>query len=186
VYFFSKVNDMLQVYQTAYRRVSKLKQLLLISLFSIITSILQSAGGFIPGVGYFISPFATAPILFCSMLNIPFGWWTYLFTNLLLLFFQPSELVIFPFTTGLLGLGLGIAFNLFAKRLSIIFFGACSLTIGICLLLYVFNFPVLGPAISHIMSIYTGICIFIFSFLYSWLWMEIGLMMVKKFPNSMI
>lgn len=37
-------------------------KLILGSIFACIAAILQAAGGFLPGIGYFISPFATATI----------------------------------------------------------------------------------------------------------------------------
>ncbi|WP_328019034.1 hypothetical protein [Heyndrickxia sporothermodurans] len=114
------------------------------------------------------------------------GCLTYLLTNLLLLFIQPSELIIFPFTTGLLGISTGIAFTLFKKRLSIILFGGFSLSIGIFLLLFVFHFPVLGPASSQTISLVFLVSIFIFSILYNWIWTEFGIVLLKKFPHSII
>ncbi|KYD08646.1 hypothetical protein B4102_0726 [Heyndrickxia sporothermodurans] len=186
MYFFQTITDQLKVFQIAFMRRSKSQQLILGSLFSLLATIFQSAGGFLPGFGYFISSLATAPILFCSMLSMTVGCLTYLLTNLLLLFIQPSELIIFPFTTGLLGISTGIAFTLFKKRLSIILFGGFSLSIGIFLLLFVFHFPVLGPASSQTISLVFLVSIFIFSILYNWIWTEFGIVLLKKFPLSII
>ncbi|MFJ8235613.1 hypothetical protein ACIQ34_07685 [Ureibacillus sp. NPDC094379] len=92
----------------------------------------------------------------------------------------PSELVVFPFTTGLLGIGLGAAFSFFKKRLNIIFIGAILLTLGIMNLLYIFRFPVLGPAVSNTFSFLTAGSIFLFSFLYSWFWVVFAIIFMKK------
>ncbi|WP_249276127.1 hypothetical protein, partial [Priestia aryabhattai] len=135
---------------------------------------------FITFLGMFISPLSTAPILFCFVLSLPLGFITYILTNLLLLIIQPSELIIFPFTTGILGIGIGAAFYFFKKRLYIIISGATSLTVGIITLLCVFKFPVLGPVISNNFSLCTTGLIFVFTFLYSWIWVELSLAYFKK------
>lgn len=144
-------------------------------------AVLQTAGGFLPGIGYFISPFATLPILIGAMFSLHMGVVSYFLTILLIFILVPSELVIFPFTTGLIGIGIGAAFSFFKKRLSIIFVGAILLTSGIMSLLYIFHFPLLGPAVSDSFSFLTAGSIFIFSFLYNWLWVEIALFCLKKF-----
>ena len=92
---------------------------------------------------------------------------SYFLTILLLFILFPSELVVFPFTTGLLGIGIGAAFSFFNKRISIISVGAILLTIGIMSLLYIFHFPVLGPAVSDSFSFLTTGSIFLFSFFYN-------------------
>ena len=155
-------------------------KLILVSIFTCIAAILQAAGGLLPGIGYFLSPLATAPILLCSMFSIPFGVMSYSLTIMLLLILQPSELIIFPFTTGLLGLGIGASFSFFRKRISIIAAGAILLMLGIMGLLFIFHFPVLGPAVSVSFSFHTAGGIFLFVFLYSWLWVEIALIIIKR------
>jgi hypothetical protein len=155
-------------------------KLILVSIFTCIAAILQAAGGLLPGIGYFLSPLATAPILLCSMFSIPFGVMSYSLTIMLLLILQPSELIIFPFTTGLLGLGIGASFSFFRMRISIIAAGAILLMLGIMGLLFIFHFPVLGPAVSVSFSFLTAGGIFLFVFLYSWLWVEIALIIIKR------
>lgn len=155
-------------------------KLILVSIFTCIAAILQAAGGLLPGIGYLLSPLATAPILLCSVFSIPFGVMSYSLTIMLLLILQPSELIIFPFTTGLLGLGIGASFSFFRKRLSIIAAGAILLMLGIMGLLFIFHFPVLGPAVSASFSFLTAGGIFLFVFLYSWLWVEMALIIIKR------
>ncbi|MEY2193578.1 hypothetical protein AB7942_12690 [Neobacillus sp. BF23-41] len=183
MYLFKSISDDIPLAQLVFKQNSKAKRLVLAALFASISAVLQAAGGFLPGIGYFISPFATAPILFCSILSLPLGAMSYFLTNLLLLILQPSELIIFPFTTGLLGLGTGIAFNFLKKRISIVAFGATFLTIGMINLLYVFKFPVLGPTVSGSFSILTTGSIFLFSFFYNWIWVVIGLTFLKRFKK---
>jgi hypothetical protein len=180
MYFLKSISDDVRSSQTVFKNHSKMKQHVLGALFGSIAAVLQSAGGFLPGVGSFISPFATAPILFCSILSLPLGIMSYILTNLLLLILQPSELIVFPFTTGLLGLGIGLAFTFFRKRLSIIVTGAVILTLGIISLLYIFQFPVLGPAVPNSFSFLTTTGIFVFAILYNWIWVGISLIIFKR------
>ena len=180
MYFLKSISDDVRFAQLEFRKHTKAKRLVLGSFLACMATVLQAAGGFLPGIGYFISPFATLPILIGAMFSLQMGVMSYFLTILLLFILFPSELVIFPFTTGLLGIGIGAAFSFFKKRLSIIFIGAILLTIGIMSLLYVFHFPVLGPAVSDSFSFLTAGSIFIFSFLYSWLWVEMALFFFKK------
>jgi hypothetical protein len=180
MYFLKSISNNVKSDQLVFNNYSKTKQLVFGALFASIAAVLQAAGGFLPGVGYLISPFSTAPILFISILSLPLGAMTYLLTTLLLLILQPSELIIFPFTTGLLGLGIGAAFTYFKKRLSIIVAGAVLLTIGISSLLYGLQFPVLGPVVSESFSILVISGISLFAFIYNWIWVEIALVFIKR------
>ncbi|GEL76359.1 hypothetical protein [Tenuibacillus multivorans] len=180
MYFFKPISDEVRLYQIRFKKNNKTMRLVLVSIFASIAAILQAAGGFLPGIGYLISPFATAPILLCSMLSIPFGVMSYFLTIMLLFILQPTELIIFPFTTGLLGLGVGASFYYFRKRLSIIMTGAILLMLGIMSLLYIFQFPILGPAVSDSFSFLTAGSIFLFTLLYSWFWVEIALIIFKR------
>ncbi|MEH7342662.1 hypothetical protein V7122_02055 [Bacillus sp. JJ1532] len=177
MHYFKK--DMNEI-QAAFKKWPRAKKIVLLSLLSSIGAIFQSAGGFLPGVGYFISPLATAPIIVCSIFSIPLGLASYILTALLLLILQPAELIVFPFTTGLLGLLIGISFHLFRKRWIHILSGAAGLMIGICLLLYGLKFPVLGPAISHQFSVSIIGLIFIFSTFYSWIWVVLSTRLIKR------
>lgn len=155
-------------------------KLMFAALLAGLATILQSAGGFFPGVGFLISPFATAPILIGALLSIRSGAMTYILTIFLLLVIQPSELIIFPFTTGLLGLFLGWIFLIFNRRLDIIVTIGTLLFIGICIPLYILDFPVFGPAITSLFNIMVLIFIFVFSLLYSWFWLDFGLLLLRK------
>jgi len=108
------------------------------------------------------------------------GVMSYFLTILLLFILFPSELVVFPFTTGLIGIGIGAAFSFFRKRLSIISIGAILLTIGIVSLLYIFHFPVLGSTVSDSFSFLTTGSIFLFSLVYNWFWVEMALFFFKR------
>lgn len=166
--------------QAEFRRISRTKRLVIGAIFASLAAVFQSAGGFLPGIGYFISPLATAPILFYSMLSLPLGGMAFLLTNLLLLILQPSELMIFPFTTGLLGLGMGIAFRFFTTRWAVSAVGSLVLTLGISSLLFIIKFPVLGPGIAGSFSLWTAGGILLFSYVCSWIWMELGRAMFNR------
>lgn len=180
MYFFKPISDEVRLSQIIINKHKKTMKLILVSILACIAAILQAAGGFLPGIGYLLSPLATAPILLCSMFSIPFGVMSYLLTMMLLFILQPTELIVFTFTTGLLGLGIGASFNFFRKRLSIIATGTILLMVGIMILLFIFHFPVLGPVVSVSFSFLTIGSIFVFSFLYSWLWVEIAIMIFKR------
>ncbi|WP_163103532.1 hypothetical protein [Peribacillus alkalitolerans] len=183
MYFFKTISDDVRLAQTVFQKHNKTLKFIFGSIFACIAAVLQSAGGFLPVVGYFLSPLATAPILLCSILSIPIGLMSYFLTIFLLLILQPTELIVFPFTTGLLGVGIGASFYFFTKRLSIILAGTILLMMGIINLLYVFNFQVLGPAVSVSFSLLSIGSISIFSFLYSLLWVEIALKIIKRIKN---
>lgn len=180
MFFLKPISDDVQFAQIEFRKHQKTKRLIFGSFLACLAAVLQAAGGFLPAIGYFISPFATLPILICAMFSLPIGMMSYFLTILLLFILQPSELIVFPFTTGLLGIGIGAAFSFFKKRVSMIFVGAILLTIGIMSLLYIFHFPVLGPAVSNSFSFLTTGSIFLFAFLYNWLWVEIALFFFKR------
>ncbi|MCY9141191.1 hypothetical protein [Peribacillus frigoritolerans] len=178
MYFFKPISDEVRLSQILFNKHKKTMKLILVSIFACIAAILQAAPGFLPGIGYFISPLATAPILLGSMFSIPFGVMTYLLTIMLLFILQPTELIVFPFTTGLLGLGIGVPFSFFRKRLSVIAVGAILLMSGIMSLLFIFHFPVLGPAVPVSFSfLITG---FLLAFIYSWFWVEVALVIFKR------
>ncbi|MBT2645444.1 hypothetical protein J7E52_01690 [Bacillus sp. ISL-34] len=184
MYFFKPISDEVRLSQIIFNKHKKTMKLILGSIFACIAAILQAAAGIFPGIGYFISPLATAPILLCSMFSIPFGVMSYFLTIMLLFILQPTELIVFPFTTGLLGLGIGASFYFFRKRLSVIATGAILLMLGIMVLIFIFHFPVLGPAVSVSFSfLTTG---FLFAFIYSWLWVEIALIIFKRLKMIII
>lgn len=186
MYFFKSILESVKPAQTDFQKTAKTKRLVSAALFAAIAALLQSAGGFLPGAGYLISPFSTAPILICSMFSVPLGMITYILTNLLLLLLEPSELIVFPFTTGLLGLSLGAAFYFFGKRISIILCGAFFLTSGILTLLYAIKFPVLGSAVSNSFSFLTTAGIGLFAFVYAWIWSEFGLFLFKRLKRIIV
>ena len=186
LYFLKPISDDVRLFQAIFSNYKKTKKLMLVAMFACIASILQAAGGFLPGIGFFISPFATAPILFIAMLSLPFGGMSYFLTIMLLFILEPTELIVFPFTTGLLGLGIGAAFHIFRKRISIVAAGAVLLTSGIMSLLFILGFPILGPVSADSITFLATGSILLFTFLYSWLWVEIILHIFKRIKRIML
>ncbi|MGM0753781.1 MAG: hypothetical protein ACQET6_17865 [Bacillota bacterium] len=183
---FKPVSDDVRSSQRIFKNHKKTMKFSLVSIFSCIAAILQAAGGILPGIGYLISPLATAPILLCSIFSIPFGMISYFLTMMLLFILQPTELIVYPFTTGLLGIGIGGAFHFFGERISIVATGAILLMVGIMSLLFILGFPVLGPASPGSFSFLTTGIIFLFAFLYSWLWVELALILYKRLKRMII
>ncbi|TCN22650.1 hypothetical protein [Mesobacillus foraminis] len=186
MYFLKPVSDGVRLSQIVFNKHKKTPKLILGAIFSCIAAILQAAGGLFPVVGFFFSPLATAPILLCSMFSIPFGIMSYFLTMMMLFILQPTELIVFPFTTGLLGLGIGASFTFYRIRLSIIAAGAILLMSGIMSLIYILHFPVLGPAVPVSFSFRTTGIIFLFAFLYSWLWVEMALILHIRLKRLII
>ncbi|MCR2821217.1 hypothetical protein [Lederbergia panacisoli] len=179
--YFSKIisNDAKSIHTAASQHPFTWR-LVLVSLLSCLATVFQAAGGFVPIIGLFISPLATAPIIICSILSIRLGILSYLSTILLLFILQPSELIVFPFTTGLLGLGIGIALLHFNNRLSILISGCAVLFTGILSVLYIFKFPLLGPMASTSFNLYMAGGILLFSLSYTWIWLEISVICLKR------
>lgn len=172
----SSPNDIQQLFM----QWSPLKQSLFGALMAALAAILQAAGGLLPGIGMFLSPFTTLPIVVSTLVSIRTGILTYILTIFLLLLMEPSELFIFPFTTGLLGVGLGWTFRILHRRIDIILINGLLLFTGISIPLYIIGFPVFGPAVASSFDGLIVVLIIVFSFLYSWLWLELGLFFLRK------
>ncbi|MBS4206910.1 hypothetical protein [Bacillus sp. FJAT-50079] len=180
MYAIKDISDHPKEIHRKLNQLSNTNKFVIVATLSGLSAIFQAAGGLLPGVGFFISPLATAPIILCSIVSFRYGFISYLLSILLLLILQPAELIIFPFTTGLLGIGLGAAFLKYKKRLSIVISGCLVLVMGISTVLYVFKFPLLGPAASTSFTTLTALGIILFSTLYSWIWVEISSACFKR------
>lgn len=148
---------------------SKTIRLVVGGLLGSIAVILQSAGIF-TGIGYILSMMSTGPIVLSSLMSLRIGLMTYFLTAFLLAMLQPSELLVFSFTTGLLGLSLGIGFKYLKRSIFIILFAALCLTLGISILLYGLKFPILGLSVTFHFNSFVILGVFAFSLLYSWIW----------------
>jgi hypothetical protein len=165
-------------------RANQTKSMVTIAFLGALTALFQSAGGFLPGPGYLISPLSTAPIVLATLISFRSGLTTYALSNMLLLLIQPSELIVFPFTTGLLGLALGIFIARSKNRIQVVLFSATALWAGITLVLYLFRFPVFGPSFAMHFRIETAVYVFLFSLLYSGMWTEFSLRLLARLRKS--
>jgi hypothetical protein len=180
MYFFRSISKEIQSIHLAFNGFPKTKQLVIGSILSSLATLFHLAGGILPLIGYFISPLATAPILICTVFSKSLGFISYIISILLIFVLVPSELIVFPFTTGLLGLGIGMAFHFFEKRFSIMLCGSLFLTIGIMILLYGIKFPILGPSVSSSFSYFIVGSVFLFTILYTWIWVEFSFVFLKR------
>ncbi len=154
------------------------------ALLGSIAVIFQSAGIF-TGFGYVLSMMSTGPLVLASLLAFRIGVMTYFTTIFLLAMFQQSEVLVFTFTTGLLGLSLGIGLKYLKRGIFIVPFAALSLTLGISVLLYGFKFPILGPSVTSSLNGMVLLGTLAFSLLYSWIWKRISISGFK-FLNKVI
>ncbi|WP_456275971.1 hypothetical protein [Bacillus sp. AK128] len=160
-------------------------KLVLGAILASLAALFQSAG-IIVGIGYALSILTTWPIAIATVISVKIGIMSYFSTILLLVLIQPSELLIFPFTTGLLGLSLGVGIKIVKNSLLSTLFASLSLTFGILTLLYAVQFPILGPTISTTFDFKVVVLTFLFSILYSWLWLRlcsVGLRFLYRFTT---
>ncbi|WHY69420.1 hypothetical protein [Neobacillus sp. SuZ13] len=155
------------------------------SLLGAIAAILQSAG-LIGGIGYAFSIMATGPIVLAMVISIRIGLLTYAVTAFLLVILQPSEVLVFLFTTGLLGIALGIGFKRFKTGSMVSLMGGTCLSAGIFILLYIIQFPVLGPSVSSRISGTVVAGVFLFGQFYSWIWMNLSIVGMKYLNKVML
>lgn len=163
---------------------SKTMRLAVGALLGSIACIFQSAGVF-TGIGYILSMMSTGPLVLASLLAVRTGVMTYVITIFLLGILQPSEVLVFAFTTGLLGLSLGFGLKFLKRGLLIIPSAALCLTLGSSILLYGFKFPILGPSVTSHFNSGILIGIFAFSLLYSWIWKTLSIT-AFKFLNKVL
>lgn len=152
--------------------------LVISGLLAALAAVFQSAGGLFPGVGYLISPFSTLPIAVAACLSPVSGFFAYITAIGLLFMLQPGELFIFPFTTGLLGLAIGISMKVLKRRLPVVLLSGTALFMGICFVAFVLRFPIFGP--SSAIGLSTLSILISFSFFYSFLWAEISRFFIRR------
>jgi hypothetical protein len=164
---------------------SKTTRLVMGALLGSVAVILQSAGIF-TGLGYILSMLTTGPIVLACLLSTRIGVMTYLVTIFLLTTVQPSELLVFPFTTGLLGLSIGFGLKYLKRHIFINLFASVCLSMGICILLYGIGFPILGPSVSSEFNIFVFLATFTFSIVYSRIWMRVSILAINLIHKAII
>jgi hypothetical protein len=164
---------------------SKTTRLVMGALLGSVAVILQSAGIF-TGLGYIISMLTTGPIVLSCLLSTRIGLMTYCVTIFLLAMVQPSELLVFPFTTGLLGLSIGFGLKYIKKPSFIVLLASVCLSTGIYILLYGIGFPILGPSVSSEFNILVFLATFTFSIVYSWIWIRVSILAINLIHKAII
>ncbi len=143
--------------------------------------IFQSAPVFLPIVGLAFSPISTMPIALAAYLNISLGIVVYLSTAFILTIIYIQEAIIFVFTTGLLGLGIGTL--LYRKgTIASIIFSSILLSLGMLLLTYFVGIALFGNITIPARIPLTLFIFFTFSLLYSTIWC----LVLKKLINYLI
>ncbi|WP_154663051.1 hypothetical protein [Bacillus massiliigorillae] len=160
-------------------------KLVLSAILSSFAAICQSAGGYAPGIGYFVSAMTTLPIFLSAFVSVRHGILSYFVTILLLLLIQPSELLTFSFTTGILGLVIGGSFYRSKTRFWVVFLAGAALFIGIITILFIFRFPVLGPGVGTSFHFRLLLLVAIFSLLYAWLAAGVCSFVLKRLAHTL-
>lgn len=155
-------------------------RLLVFAAFMAVFAALFQAMGSLSGIGFFISPLATAPIFLITIISKGFGFLAYFVAIFILLLLRPDELFVFPFTTGLIGLSFGITFPYIRKNLLLAVTNGVVLMFGIFLILYVLKFPILGPTLGKSFDLLFVGGSFAFTFIYCLLWTFICRFLLKK------
>ena len=160
-------------------------KLTLTAILGSFAAIFQSAGGYAPGIGFFVSAMTTLPIFLATIVSIKYGFLSYLVTILLILFIQPSELLIFSFTTGILGLVLGVSFYKSKTRFMVVVLAGATLFMGIITILFIFRFPVLGPGVGTSFHFPLLLLVAVFSFPYAWIAAEACSFALKRLAHTL-
>lgn len=128
----------------------------------------QSSPVFLPGIGLFLSPFATLPIAMAALTSIYSGIIALFASTFILLLINPQEAVIFLMTTGPLGLVLGASYT--KGIVQSVSLAGGTLFLGINILTQVTGIAVFG-SMTPSSSIVLATSIFmLFSVLYSIIW----------------
>ena len=160
-------------------------KLILTAILGSFAAIFQSAGGYAPGIGFFVSAMTTIPIFLATIVSVKYGFLSYFVTILLLVFIQPSELLIFSFTTGVLGLALGVSFYKLKTRFMVVVWAGATLMMGILTILFIFRFPVLGPGMGTSFHFSLLLLVGIFCCLYAWVAAEACSFALKRLAHTL-
>lgn len=150
----------------------KRKPIHFISLGGILTAltvIFQSAPIFLPALGLLLSPLSTLPIALASVINIYLGIIVLISSALILIAISIQEAMILIFSTGLLGLVLGVL--LYKKGIFVsIAVSSMSLMIGLFVLTYIVAIPGFVSFTSSLSLLTILLICFILSLFYVSIW----------------
>lgn len=141
----------------------------------------QSAPVFLPGVGLTLSPLSTLPIAMAAVINISLGLTVFFSSALILTFVSVQESIILLFTTGLLGITLGILLNRKGNLISILLSGV-ALSFGMLCLTYIIGVPAFAELTETVSAPFIILTFILFSLAYSSIWN----ICIRKFMNRMI
>ncbi|MBB6452403.1 hypothetical protein HNQ94_000848 [Salirhabdus euzebyi] len=126
----------------------------------------------------YLSPLATFPILLSFIFGLSNGLISYFITIMLLSLVQISQLIIFSFTTGVIGIGIGIGLY-FGKKIYMVTFSTLLLMSGILFVMIFFHFSIY-PWFELSFSWGKLGGIILFSLFYCWLWTELSMQVMKR------
>ena len=150
-------------------------------ILTTITVLLQSAPVFLPAIGLALSPFSTLPVAIASVFNITLGLAVLFLSSIILITFNIQEAIILLFTTGLLGIFIGM-FLYRKSMLKSILISSIALSLGIMCLTYIIQLSAFIDFTSSWSIPLSFIIFFLFSLVYSSIWN----ICIKKFINYLI
>ncbi len=138
-------------------------------ILTAITVLFQSAPVFLPAIGLALSPLSTLPIAIAAVCNISLCVTVYFSSALLLIIVSAQETIILLFTTGLLGIVMGILLYRKGMVISIIF-SSIALSLGMIFLTYIVGISAFED-LSNMLSVPLTLLIFFsFSLVYASIW----------------
>jgi hypothetical protein len=150
-------------------------------LLTTIAVLFQAAPVFLPVVGLALSPLSTLPIAIAAVLNISLGFTVFFSSALILAIVSVQETIILLFTTGLLGIVIGLL--LYRKGiLASILFSSITLSLGMLFLTYAAGISAFVDLAGSLSTAYTILIFFSFSLIYAGIWN----ICFKNFMNYLI
>ena len=150
-------------------------------ILTTIAVLFQSAPVFLPAIGLALSPLSTLPIAIAAVYNISLGFAVFFSSALILIMVSAQETIILLFTTGLLGIVMGIL--LYRKGIIIsILFSSIALSLGMISLTYIVGISAFVDLASQLSTPLTFLIFFSFSLVYASIWN----ICFRKFMNYLI
>jgi hypothetical protein len=150
-------------------------------ILTTIAVLFQSAPVFLPAIGLALSPLSTLPIAIAAVSNISLGITVFFSSALILVIVSTQETIILLFTTGLLGIVIGIL--LYRKGIIIsILFSSIALSLGMVFLTYIVGISAFVDLTSSLSIPLTFLIFFSFSLVYASIWS----ICFRKFMNYLI
>ena len=152
------------------------------ALYSIISTIFQTAPVYMPVVGLLFSPLSTLPVIISGLYSFTLALFVYLCSSFLILLVSLEEALFFIFSTGLIGLGISI-FIKKNKPITTNITSTIFLTFGILMLTYIFQITSFIEFARKTNFLALLIIAVIFSSFYSFL-LQITFKKIKKYLHN--